>query len=256
MSGQPYLKFFTHDWRADPCLQRCTWAARGLWMEMLCIMHENNGFLAVGGVPLSVAELARMCGGPEDEAHVLLAELERATVFSKDDTGTIYSRRIVRDISRFEQARDYGKRGGNPRLINGVNPPPNRPLKARAKGSLKSARARPESTSDFLTEEVDDRASPREASDYAQLGVASPLADDQRLQEVRRQIEIRFHGQQRNRILAKLDNANDPVAYGYRCLADKNHRETAKVVPIKRKTPEQIAVDELRAELAAYGRTS
>jgi len=50
---QPWLKFFPSDWRADPALRMCSLAARGLWIEMLCLMHEArpHGSLLVNGKP-------------------------------------------------------------------------------------------------------------------------------------------------------------------------------------------------------------
>ncbi|ANB33251.1 hypothetical protein M2324_003640 [Rhodovulum sulfidophilum] len=38
--SDPWLKFYTSDWRSDPGLRMCGLAARGLWVEMICLMHE------------------------------------------------------------------------------------------------------------------------------------------------------------------------------------------------------------------------
>ena len=50
MSG-PWMKFYPSDWRADPALRMCSLGARGLWAEMMCIMHEAEpyGCLLVNG---------------------------------------------------------------------------------------------------------------------------------------------------------------------------------------------------------------
>jgi hypothetical protein len=122
MSG-PWLKFYPTDWRADPALRVCSIAARGLWMEMLCVMHEAEprGTLRVNGKPLTSRQLGALagCGDVED----LLSELEEAGVFSRNEDGTIFSRRMMRDEARASEDKANGKRGGNPRLKGGVNPP-------------------------------------------------------------------------------------------------------------------------------------
>jgi hypothetical protein len=123
MSG-PWLKFYPSDWRADPALRMCSIAARGLWMEMLCVMHEAEprGSLLVNGKPLSQRQLAGLAGIALDEASTLISELEEAGVFSRDDDGTIYSRRIRRDEEKAAEDKANGGKGGNPGLKRGVNP--------------------------------------------------------------------------------------------------------------------------------------
>jgi hypothetical protein len=125
--SHPWMKFYPSDWRADAALRMCSIAARGLWMEMLCVMHksEPRGSLMVNSVPLSIKQLATLAGIPLGEAEELLGELEASGVFSRDDNGTIYSRRIRRDEERAAVDRENGKAGGNPSLKAVVNPPVN-----------------------------------------------------------------------------------------------------------------------------------
>jgi hypothetical protein len=51
--GNPWMKFYPADWRSDPMLRLCSLAARGLWAEMICLMHEAEpyGSLLVNGNP-------------------------------------------------------------------------------------------------------------------------------------------------------------------------------------------------------------
>lgn len=119
--GNPWLKFYPSDWRADPALRMCSLAARGLWMEMLCVMHENGGYLAINGNQVTLPQLTNLAGG--GEVTELLAELEGAGVFSRQDTdGLIFSRRMLRDIEKAGRDKANGKRGGNPQVKAGVNP--------------------------------------------------------------------------------------------------------------------------------------
>lgn len=123
--SNPWLKFYPSDWRSDPALRMCSIAARGLWMEMLCVMHENNGELSVNGRGLTPRQLATLAGCPDVED--LLSELEDAGVFSRRDDGTIFSRRMIRDAQKAAQDKENGKKGGNPKIKSsdkqGVNPP-------------------------------------------------------------------------------------------------------------------------------------
>lgn len=105
--AQPWLKFYPRDWRGDQALRACSVAARGLWIEMLCVMHEAQpyGHLILGGRAVSNDVLARISGLGADECGNLVAELESAGVFSRTRKGVIYSRRMVKDRSRSEKGR-------------------------------------------------------------------------------------------------------------------------------------------------------
>jgi len=107
MSSTPWIKFYPRDWRGDQALRAVSIAARGLWMEMLCIMHEASpyGHLVLGGHAVSNDVLARMSGAGVDEVSALLVELENAGVLSRTRKGVIYSRRLVKDKRRSEDGR-------------------------------------------------------------------------------------------------------------------------------------------------------
>jgi hypothetical protein len=113
---KPWFKFYPQDWRGDAKLRSCSIGARGLWAEMLCIMHEATpyGYLLLGTVPVSNRQLASLAGITQKEALTFLAELGSAGVFSRDEKGTIYSRRMVRDHEKSQKGRDdANKRWGN-----------------------------------------------------------------------------------------------------------------------------------------------
>lgn len=142
-----WMKFWPQDWEGDPALKACCLAAQGLWMRLVCIMHraDEYGHLTLNNRAPTAKQIAAMAGAPERDVAKLLAELQEAGVFSLTDDGVIYSRRMVRDKAAAEEARENGKRGGNPALKataakadipsgnGGVNPPlkaePNPPLK-------------------------------------------------------------------------------------------------------------------------------
>lgn len=127
----PWMKFYVNDHRAEPRLQLCSMAARGLWLEMLCLMFvgQPHRYLAQDGRPISAADLARFTGQKVRDVTVWLEELKTNKVFSTSKKG-IYSRRILRDAKKREEDRINGLKGGNPLLIGiddnrdnlGVNP--------------------------------------------------------------------------------------------------------------------------------------
>lgn len=115
---RPAFQFYPGDWLHDPALRMCSLAARGLWIDMMSFMHQSEryGCLKVGPKVILPANLARMVGSTLDEVTTLLVELEEAQVFSRDEEGCIYSRRMARD-EEIRQARAAGgSKGGNPAL--------------------------------------------------------------------------------------------------------------------------------------------
>jgi len=123
MTARPWMKFYPSDWRADPALRVCSLAARGLWMEMLCVMHEATprGTLRINGAPMNPTQITALVGGNAKDVQRLLTELETAGVFSRDDNLVIYSRRMIRDTEKAELDKANGGQGGNPALKVGVN---------------------------------------------------------------------------------------------------------------------------------------
>jgi hypothetical protein len=129
-------------------LGSCSLAARGLWLELLVIMHdaEPHGHLALNGKAVPMAQIAAFAKASVDEVTALFAELEAAGVFSRAADGLIYSRRMVRDRKAQLDGEKFGKTGGNPKLKPadsvkkprkskplplGLTPPLKSPLKAK-----------------------------------------------------------------------------------------------------------------------------
>jgi hypothetical protein len=124
MSRKPWIKFYPADWRSDPRLRMCSLVAVGLWIELVCYMHEGEpyGHLTVEGRPIGSAEdVAKLIGRPRSQVKAALKELEKFGVFSLEN-GVIVSRRMVRDFEKAKQDQEHGKKGGNPNLKRGVNP--------------------------------------------------------------------------------------------------------------------------------------
>lgn len=150
---RPWLKFFPQDWAGDRKLRFCSIAARGMWIEMMCIAHEARpyGYVLVNGEVPSLSQLARLCGVSEAEAKTLISELDRTGVISRRRDQTIYSRRMVRDEKKAQIARQNGINGGASKhkkrkrnsgvgKQNGTDPPtdPPKPQRPEARGQKES----------------------------------------------------------------------------------------------------------------------
>lgn len=82
----------------------CSLSARGLWIDMICIMHgcDPYGHLSINGKDILPAILGRRVGELPTETERLLAELAENGVYRKTPQGTIYSPRMIRDEARRE----------------------------------------------------------------------------------------------------------------------------------------------------------
>ncbi len=81
MTSKPWMKFYPADWQADPAVRSCSLAARGLWIEMLCIMQKADpvGRLTINGNPPSNAALAVLTGSTVGVVVKGIRELETAS---------------------------------------------------------------------------------------------------------------------------------------------------------------------------------
>lgn len=122
MSKRPSFQFYPGDYLRDAGLRSCSVGARGLWMDMICHMHDGNpyGYLKVGGKVILPMVLARMVGASTKEVEAWLQELLEASVYSVDSDGCIYSRRMIRDEEVRAKRALGGVLGGNPVLTHKV----------------------------------------------------------------------------------------------------------------------------------------
>ena len=116
---RPSFQFYPSDWLRDTALRTCSVAARGLWIDMICYMHEGNpyGVLKVNQKVILAANLAAMIGATLQDTEGWLNELESAGVFDRGEDGEIMSRRMIRDENLRNARAIGGKLGGNPSLV-------------------------------------------------------------------------------------------------------------------------------------------
>lgn len=103
---RPAFQFYPADWRGNANLRRCSEAARGAWMDILCVLHDSDEY---GVVRWPLAELARAAG----VALKLAKELATKLVLKGADSGAV----------KFEYTpRHAGKDGEPVTLVEGDGP--------------------------------------------------------------------------------------------------------------------------------------
>lgn len=116
----PWLKFYPRDWLGDMQLRQCSVESRGVWFEMLCIMHcsKRRGRLEdSAGNKIGTDMLARLIGMNKGDLYRCMDELKAHGVPDIDADGTWINRRMYRDESKREACSLAGKKGGgNPVL--------------------------------------------------------------------------------------------------------------------------------------------
>jgi predicted transcriptional regulator len=117
----PSFQFYPGDWRKDPGVQALSYHDRGVWFEMLLLMHESEerGKLLLNAQPMPVEALARLLGLDIQILNQTLTTLLSYGVASRDEeTGAICNRRMVRDEKVRQLRSECGKLGGNPNLLH------------------------------------------------------------------------------------------------------------------------------------------
>lgn len=143
-----WMKFYPSDWRSDPALRACTPTARSIWIDLIGLMHEAEpyGYLLLNGVAPSIKTLSGLLNVHHKTLIAGMINLSENGVYSTDENGVIYSRRMVRDHAKALIDQANGRKGGNPGVnpqkAQGVNPP----VKGGVKAQKPEARSQIEET--------------------------------------------------------------------------------------------------------------
>ena len=103
-----WFQFDINSWKGDLNLQECSPTARCIWFEMIILMTktERYGYLQINGKAMTVTQIATYANVQKYQVVRALKELEDKCVFSKDEQGIIFCRRMIREIHE-SNATDY-----------------------------------------------------------------------------------------------------------------------------------------------------
>jgi len=117
---RPSFQFFPNDWLIDAALNQCSLETQGLWIRLMCLMHQSEeyGFLIVGGQILDEKRIRNGINMTPKRFQKAFKELVDFKVIKQDDRGAYYSKRMVEDEKLRQIRAEVGKLGGNPNLLN------------------------------------------------------------------------------------------------------------------------------------------
>jgi hypothetical protein len=150
-----WFHFYPGDWMKDPNLRRCSPAARGVLMDILCLMFEceERGRLSTAGIPWTDAEIAGAVNGESFASLESLKELESKCVLKRDEKGCLFSERLIRDEEIRQIRAKSGRKGG--------------------KASVKQKRSKPSSKTQANTQAPSDSDSVSDSSPEIPEGIDS-----------------------------------------------------------------------------------
>jgi hypothetical protein len=90
---RPSFQFYPADWKGNAKLRRCSEAARGVWMDVLCVLHDEDTY-GVAIYPLE--ELCRAAGA----AVKLVKELVARGVLKGADAGPVVHIKEIRHAGK------------------------------------------------------------------------------------------------------------------------------------------------------------
>lgn len=120
MGKMPAMQFYPADWRKDLAVQSLGYHDRGVWFEMLCLMHESSerGVLLLNEAPMADEVVARLLGLDNQTFNQTLSTLLTYGVAKRrQEDNAIFSKRMVADENLCQIRRKAGKLGGNPALV-------------------------------------------------------------------------------------------------------------------------------------------
>lgn len=115
MTAKHSTRWFWSDWSGDPAVRRLTPAERGLWIDLIGMAFdgEPQGYVCdARGDPVAVEEIARFANCSAAEALSLIDGILRKGAASRDRSGRLYCRRMVRDYELSVKRRRAGHPGG------------------------------------------------------------------------------------------------------------------------------------------------
>jgi hypothetical protein len=110
MAGKtPGFYLYTGDWLKDPALSKCSEAARGIWIDFLCAMHEDARSGQVTGTLDQLCRIGRCTAAVLAPCLSELSTSGAATVHERKGVFTVVNRRMTRERNARENTRERVK---------------------------------------------------------------------------------------------------------------------------------------------------
>jgi len=100
LSKLPAIQFYPGDWRKDVGVQSLNFHDRGVWFEILMLMHESEvrGKLMLGGKCMPDEILSNVLRIDKNElVRTIQTLIERGVTEREKRTGALINRRMLRD---------------------------------------------------------------------------------------------------------------------------------------------------------------
>jgi hypothetical protein len=107
------MKFNTGDWLTDPRLSLCSPLARGVWMDLLCAMHQLDRSGELRGTTEELARLARCSTQEFVTAMTDIQNKLAGDVQQRNGSWSIANRRMKREAEIREKRQQAGSIGGS-----------------------------------------------------------------------------------------------------------------------------------------------
>jgi hypothetical protein len=96
----PWMQFYTGEWLKDPELSLCTSATRGVWIDLICAMHELGRLGQLRGTAEQLARVARCSAAEILAALTDLQTTGAADVTERNGVFVVRNRRMSRDAKK------------------------------------------------------------------------------------------------------------------------------------------------------------
>jgi hypothetical protein len=115
VSAHQSTTWFWSDWNGDKAVRSLSPAERGLWIDLIHLASDGvpSGYVSdARGEPIAVEQIARFANCSAAECSSLIAGILEKGAASRDRSGRLFCRRMVRDYELSVKRRRAGQAGG------------------------------------------------------------------------------------------------------------------------------------------------
>ena len=105
MANPVGFRFDPGQWLGNLRLRVCSHAARAFWVDLLCLMHQEGGYLTIAGKPISDDQLARLTGEPLGKVQTWLTELGDVGMYQVNAEGVMYYKPFINSATHGDKIR-------------------------------------------------------------------------------------------------------------------------------------------------------